>query len=164
MAPAAALPPAGIPGSEPPNQQGTDMNTETVVGLDVAEAEFDRFAEAMDLRVDEAAMDEETKADFKQHKDRFIQAVCAGQLAVNDDGEPVYKLKIPVGDTSALTFHEPEGAHYMAMSDGKKKRGDMAQMYALLAAQCGVHINVFSKMKNRDLKMCTSMAALFTGG
>ena len=49
---------------------------------EVAEAEFERFAELMDLDVNPSGMDAEDKKGFDQQKERIVSAIRSGSLAL----------------------------------------------------------------------------------
>ena len=133
---------------------------EVVVGPEVAEAEFNRFADAMDLDVDENAMDVEDRASFSKHKRRLTRAIEQGILVINDDGEAVLT---PGNKSSAytdpITFHERTGAALMAM-DGKKAGQDVRKMYAVMGELAKVHPSVFSRLAGSDIKICESLFVL----
>ena len=129
------------------------------VAKEVAEVEFERFAEAMDLDLDESYMDADDLAGFVKQKSRVIRAIQRGHLVVNDSGEAVYtpyregsKHKEPI------TFHERTGASIMAM-DGKKKGHDAAKMYAVLADMCRVSPKTFAGLVGEDVKVCEALFA-----
>lgn len=132
-----------------------------VVAKEVAEAEFERFADIMDLDIDPAGMDEEDKTGLEQNKKRIISAIQKGALVVNDKGEPVFTPQRTQG-LEDITFHEPTGASLMAM-DRKKKNHDISKMFATMADMTGGHSNSFSKMKMSDLKVCLAVTTLFLG-
>lgn len=132
-----------------------------VIAREVAEAEFDRFVEAMDIEASTADMDAEDKKGFLEQKDRIVKAVMSGALIVNDNGEPVY-TPARTKDADALTFHEPTGASLMAM-DRKKKTEDVGKLYATMGDMTKTHANTFSKMKMPDLKVCMAITTLFLG-
>ena len=130
------------------------------VALEVAEQEFDRFVEEMDLDLDTSLMDAEDLTAFTKQKNRIIRAIQRGHLVVNESGEAVYtpfnkgsKHKEP------LTFHERTGSSLMAM-DGKKKNHDVAKPYAVLADMCRVHQSVFAGLVGTDVKVCEALFAL----
>lgn len=131
------------------------------IALEVAEAEFTRFGDLMDLDLDPLDMDEEDKKGFEQQKKRVISAIQNGSLIINDNGEPVFT---PQGekDLNPLTFSEPTGASLMAM-DRKKRTEDVAKLYASMADMTGSSSGIFSKMKMRDLKVCMAITTLFLG-
>ena len=131
------------------------------VALEVAEQEFNRFVEAMDLDVNPADMDEDDKKGFEQQRDRVVSAIQAGTVVINDNGEPVFTPQ-RTKDADTITFFEPTGASLMAM-DRKKKTEDIGKLYAAMGDMTKNHANVFSKMKMADLKVCMAITTLFLG-
>lgn len=130
------------------------------IALEIAEAEFDRFVECMDLDVDPATMDQEDLTAFKKQKSRIIRAVQAGSLVFNENGEAVYTPSHPNSKyKECITFKERTGASLMAM-DGKKKGHDIAKTYAVMADMCGVHPNVFAGLVGGDGKVCEAIFTL----
>ncbi len=132
---------------------------EPAVARDVAEHEFARFVEAMDLDVDPEKMDAEDRQAFDTQRKRFVEAVMAGSLVVNEHGEPVFT---PSAGGDPIVFHEPTGAALMAM-DTKREGAKVAKQMAVLAAVTGRNEGVFSKMANRDLRVCNAVINLFLG-
>ena len=134
--------------------------TTPVVAVDMAEAEFDRFAESMDLDLDTAGMDAEDLTAFAKQKNRIIRAITKGALVVNDNGEAVYTPHRPSSKhKEAITFHERTGASLMAM-DSKKKNHDVAKTYATMGDMCRVHQNIFAVLAGEDIKVCEAIYAL----
>tara|TARA_R110000744_G_scaffold333450_1_gene438839 strand:+ start:108 stop:515 length:408 start_codon:yes stop_codon:yes gene_type:complete len=131
------------------------------IAKEVAEQEFTRFAESMDLDINPAGMDAEDKKGFDQQKDRIISAIQSGSLVINDSGEPVFTPQ-RTKDADAITFHEPTGASLMAM-DRKKKTEDIGKLYASMGEITRTHASTFSKMKMPDLKVCMAITTLFLG-
>ena len=127
----------------------------------VAESEFGRFVNLMDLDVDPADMDEDDRKGFDQQKGRIIAAIQLGALVVKDNGEPVFTPQ-RTNDAEPIVFHEPTGASLMAM-DRKKKTEDMGKLYAAMGDITKTHANVFAKMKMADLKVCIAITTLFLG-
>lgn len=130
------------------------------IALEVAEQEFERFAESMDINVDTSKLDAEDLTAFTKVKDRMLQAMQRGALTINDNGEAVYTPQRPSSKSKdAITFHERTGASLMAM-DGKKKNYDVAKTYAILAEMCRVHPAVFAGLAGQDIKVCEGLFAL----
>ena len=130
------------------------------VAKEVAEQEFERFAEEMDLDLDTSSMDAEDLKAFNKQKNRIIRAIERGHLVINENGEAVYtpnNNRSKQGDP--ITFHERTGASLMAM-DGKKKGHDVAKTYAVMADMCKVHPNVFAGLAGTDVKVCEALFAL----
>lgn len=126
---------------------------------EMAEQEFDRFADAMDLDLDTSFMDEDDLTGFTKQKNRVVRAIERGHLVINDKGEAVY-TPYRKGSThkDPITFHERTGASIMAM-DGKKKGHNAAKMYAVLADMCRVHPKTFAGLVGEDVKVCEALFA-----
>ncbi len=130
------------------------------VAKEVAEAEFDRFVDCMDLDVDTSDMDAEDLTAFNKQKGRIISAVQSGALVFNEDGEAIYTPQHKRSkNKDAITFHERTGASLMAM-DGKKKNHDVAKTYAVMADMCKVHPSTFAGLVGTDVKVCEALFAL----
>ncbi len=125
-----------------------------VVGLEVAEADFHRWAEGMDLDLDTTDMDAEDLTAFNKSVRRLTTAIRKGSLLVNDEGlmeyTPANALSTYKG---AIIFRERTGAACMAM-DRFKKTQDIAKTYAVMADMCKVPIKAFSGLVGIDAKVC----------
>jgi len=131
-----------------------------VVAKEVAEVEFDRFIEDMDLDFDESAMDQEELRDYLKHKNKIIKSIMRGDLVINESGEPVYTPRNPgSGYKDPITFHERTGASLIAM-DGKKDSHNVGKMYAVLSNLCKIHAGNFSKLQGVDIKVCEALFVL----
>lgn len=129
------------------------------VAAEVADDEFARWCDAMDLDVDPLGMDGEDKASFAQAKRRIVEQIIAGRARVDEDGQLTYDPKSG-GDT--LVFQEPDGAILMEM-DKKKRDHDVRKMYAVAAGITKQQISRFARMKQRDLRFVSATVALFLG-
>lgn len=130
------------------------------ISKDVAEAEFERFLEAMDLveRINSSRLDEEDKKKLAEIRDNVVSAIESGRLVIDGEGCPVYTPKL--GDTKAIKFSEPDGAVVMAM-DRVKQGHTIAKANAVLGAMTGEGPQRFAKMKQRDLRVCNDLLTLF---
>jgi len=133
-----------------------------VVDTETANAEFERFADGMDIDIDTSNMDVEDKTAFEKLQRRFINAIEQGHLVINENDEAVYtphrkatKIKEPI------TFHERSGANTMAM-DRSKKGQEVRKGYALMAEMCNIHPNIISGLVGTDLKICEGIFGLLT--
>jgi hypothetical protein len=131
------------------------------LALEVAEAEFDRFVDCMDLDVDTSGMGEEDRESYGEQRDKIVSAIRGGSLVINDNGEPVFTPQRSK-DQEPITFYEPTGASLMAM-DRRKKSEDIAKMYAAMADMTKTTAKTFSGMKMGDLKVCLAITTLFLG-
>ena len=136
------------------------INSSNVIAYEMALVEFNRFADEMDLDVDESSMNEDDLDSFGKHKRKLLKSLCNGSLVINENGEAVYTPK--KGDCGPLTFHEKDGASLMSM-DGKKKNQSMHQTFAVMGALTKNHPNLFAKMKGVDLNVCMSIFLLLMG-
>ena len=125
----------------------------------VAESEFERFAEAMGLVFDVSGFNPDEKQDFETARKLIVQNICAGHVAINDEGEAVYTPR-RVENAQPITFYEATGAALKAM-DRRNKSEDIGKFYALLAEITKEPPAVFSKMKMTDLKVCMAIGVLF---
>lgn len=130
------------------------------VEANVAESEFDRFIDSMDLDVKTDALDDDEKKDLSLQKSRVVGAIMIGSLVISEEGEPVFTPRREERDP--LTFYEPTGAALMAM-DRKKASQEIAKMFAAMATITRTHSKVFSNMKMSDLKICLAITTLFLG-
>jgi hypothetical protein len=134
---------------------------ENKISVEMAEQEFDRFAEAMDLEFDTANMDSEDVKGFEQQKSVITKAIQKGSLIIDDNGQPVYTPQRTDG-INPIVFHEPTGASLMAM-DGGKKTEDVKKLYHVMADVTERDAKLFSSMKMADLKVCMAVITLFLG-
>lgn len=131
-----------------------------VIAKDIAEQTFGEWAEAMDLDVDPAHMDEEDVRAFERQKNRIMQAFMCGDLTLNDNSEAVYTPSHPsTKHKEPITFRERTGASLMATDQHKQGRS-VAKMYAMLADMTGVHQKAFAGMVGRDIKLVEALFAL----
>lgn len=132
------------------------------ISTEVAEEEFNRFADGMDLYLDTSDMDAEDLTAFNKQKIRIMKAIENGHLVIDDAGKAVYtpfveesKYKEPI------TFNQRTGASLMAM-DGKRKGHDVAKTYSVMAQMCGLHPKIFGgdNLVGTDIKVCEALFAL----
>ena len=136
------------------------MNEEHKVDIESANAEFERFADCMDIDVDTTDMDNDDLNAFNKVKKRLLKAIQKGSLIFNDDGEAVYTPSHAKSKYKEdITFHERTGASLMAM-DGKKKGHDVTKMYAVLGDMCKLHQGAFAGLVGEDVKICEALFAL----
>jgi len=139
---------------------------EEKVAREVAEQEFDRWADAMDIvaKFDAEAMkamDEDDRKEFFAHKRVLIDAIRFGHLVVNDAGEFVYVQK--VGPSDPITFHEPKGQAFISMDKAGKQHHGVTKSFAVLAEMSGQPVQRFSLMLNRDVSVCQAIFVFLLG-
>lgn len=138
----------------------TVIESKNKITPEMAEMEFARFAEEMDLDVDREKMDHEDRKGFDEQKAKIVRAICAGILTINEAGEPVLSYMDKEGKKSSLTFHEPDGAAYLAL-DGKAKHADQRRQFEFMAAMTGTSAGTFGTMRNRYFKICQAIVVFF---
>lgn len=126
------------------------------VAEEMAEREFMRFAEVMDLDIDPKGMDEDDRKELDELKRKVVRAIVRGKLVIDDDGQPVYS---PM-EGDPITFAEPRGKAFQA-SDLKKEGHNVKKMFAAMADFTGMPEAVFMNMRQRDLRVCLAVAKLF---
>lgn len=130
-----------------------------IVARDVAESEFDRFCELMDIDRDTNKMAEDDAKGFNENKEILIKAITDGRLVISEDGEPEYTPKR--GDfPNPLIFKEPNGGTYAAM-DRQKSGNDVGKMLALMDAMSRSTPGTCAKLANVDFKVVRAIAILF---
>ncbi len=130
------------------------------VARDVAEQEFERFADAMDLDFDPEGMDSEDIAGFEKSKRIFIRAVRKGNLTINDDGEAVLKPVRPASKSDEpLHFRERTGAT-LAATDSVKEGKNVSKSYVAIAQLCRCHPKVIHGLAGSDYKTAEAIFLL----
>lgn len=131
------------------------------IGSDVAEQEFNRFVDLMNLDVEDEYLNDEDKAGLATNRHRFLRAVEAGSLTVDGDGVPTFTPQ-KSDNCEPIIFYEPTGASLMAM-DRKKEGADVGKMFTIMADFTKTDQNRFAKLKVGDLNVCMAVAMLYLG-
>lgn len=131
---------------------------ENKVAREVAEQEFARWADAMDLvaKMDPDKLDQADKKSLAETRDIILNAIERGQLVVDDAGEFVFSPS--TGEP--ITFYEPTGASLMA-ADTAASGKDVQKTLRVLADFTRQTVQRYATMKNRDLRVCQAIMVLF---
>jgi hypothetical protein len=135
--------------------------SEDKVAKEVAEHEFERFLELMDIDADMKSLDADDAASFEKLRYIVVKSICRGDTVVNDDGELIFTPRKPVSNITSLTFTELKGGGLK--STLPKKADDNARTIEILCALTRQTPNVFATMAMRDYKICKAIAVLFLG-
>ncbi len=127
----------------------------------VAEFEFMRFVDAMNLDVQEEYLNDEDRAGLQLNRRRMLRAIEDGSLVIDMDGVPTYTPQRS-DNTSPITFWEPTGASLMAM-DRKKTGADVGKMFSIMADFTHTEQGRFAQLKTSDLNVCMAVATLYLG-
>ena len=131
-----------------------------VFSQEVAKAEFERFADAMDIEIDEEMMEETELKSFLKVRASIIKVIKSGRLTINDRGEPTLKLFEPVGNVSEITFKEPLGKSWMA-ADQKKQDQTVSRFMCMVQDASDLPEGLIGKVKGRDFKTIQNISLLF---
>lgn len=130
---------------------------EPLVDRETATADFDRFVEAMDLRLYRETMDQNERRDVNDDIDVLIWEIMHGILTVNDDGEIVLHPK----KHDPITFRAPM-ASGMAAMDRLKEHQKIGQMYALVAEICDAPASAIKhRLTQHEFDTCVRIYGLF---
>ena len=128
------------------------------VARDVAEQEFNRFCDEMDVDKNTDRMTAEDSKEFNEMKGILLDALQIGVLQIDGEGlATVYPKK---GTVKELKFNELCGADYIAM-DNKKDTQSFAKMFAIAGSLTKQPPATFSKLKKFDMKVCLTITKLF---
>lgn len=130
-------------------------------GDEVAEQEFMRFVEKMDLDIEPEMLNDEDKAALILNRRRFMRAIKAGSLVVDEDGIPTF-TPVKSENKNPITFYEPTGASLMAM-DRKKEGADVGKMFAIMSDFTKQNQAVFAGLLTSDLNVCMAISTLYLG-
>lgn len=140
------------------------MTDETpAISAEVAEEEFARFCEEMDLDVDTSEMDDDDRLSLRDAKKVFLRAVMRNKLTVDGDGVPTFHYQRGNGEgILEIRFPEPTGKAFLAM-DKAKKNATHQKSFLMLEEVTKTPAAVFANMGASDLKVCQMVLALFLG-
>jgi hypothetical protein len=131
--------------------------TEPVVARDVAEREFTRFAEMMDLGFNIEKMNEEEREQFVTLRERFISSIERGQLVVDELGQPI----VTTHDGKTYTFREPTGETILQIQrDGLSGASANQRAFGMMTQKPPVE---YAKLLHRDLRVVNAVLTLFFG-
>jgi len=132
-----------------------------VIGRDVAEKDFERWATAMRLgrKLDPAKLDDEDKKGLALIKGTLLDAIQDGLLVVDTEGRFVLSSTVK-GTPFSLTFNKPKGADLMAIDQAKADE-TVKKTVKFLASTTGQNAPFFSTIDLADFAICDAIATLF---
>ena len=131
------------------------------IAPEMVEQEFDRWADGWDIDFDPQFMTDEESNAVAALRRTVMKAMSQGRAAVDENGDLVYTLKHPVGDTNVITFALPGGQMYAATD---KQKQPMAKAFAAAASMTGLASSVLKNTKGGDTKFIMAIVQLFMGG
>lgn len=125
---------------------------------EAAEAEFERWVELCDFDLDPQYMSQEAKEDLALRKRVVIRHLERGMIAIDEEGNLEYQLKLPVKNVSSVTFPvDPKGDAVLAADTSKAGR-DVAKMYAMVQALTGTPGGFMAAAARRDREVILAVA------
>lgn len=135
------------------------MTTEPRIAEEVADAEFEKFAAAMDLDTDTTKMVDEAATGFMVLRRTVTRALQRGSLVIDENGQPVFTPQYSKA-TDPITFHAPGGTMFSNM-DKKKESEVVGKKFAAMGEMTRTSAAYFNAMDSRDLKICQALYLLF---
>lgn len=127
------------------------------IDRDTAIAEFERWADIMDLDGDLDGKSKDEKSAIASFKAKFVKRVQTGALTVSDDG--VLALQ-PRGDSGEpIEFDEPTGR---ILSARRPDDTDVQASRRILADWTGQPAKRFADMTLRDFSFCAELIGFFS--
>jgi len=140
----------------------TEEGQDKKVALEVAEADFERFALAWDLDTEVEEFTLEDKDEFLEHRRKIVRQIRGGRAAINEAGDIVYQLFDPVGTLTEVLIRRPKGTHFMAM-DKEKDGRNISKMIQFVSASINQLPGIIKKMDGVDVKFLQAVYMLFLG-
>ena len=123
----------------------------------IAEADVQRLVEYLDIR--------KLKLEkLETEKDELIKLIKEGNVIIDDEGKPIYKLMYPISKGDGMIEDIPIIKGRIRTEDveknsfGKNQVEQTRRMYAFLSGQ---NSGVFSMMDTDDLNQFGTLAAFF---
>lgn len=135
---------------------------ELTISKEQAELEFDNWREACDIDFDLSELSDDQQALIAGTKRRFIKAMCAGRLEVNDD-ELLYTIseKSPEGFAGKQIKIKNPGARLRLAMDGFKENQQAEKEIAGMSAITGQDVGFFRRVYTTDFNLIEGIMALF---
>ncbi len=130
---------------------------------EMAETEFQSWADHLRLDTNEEEMDVEEKSDFLQIKKKFVYSFLHGFTQTEENGDLTLNLTEPVNGKSQIVFRRSfKGVTFVVM-DRYKESQNVHKTIAFLAAWVGWDPKQLMKLDAIDLWFGMKMVSLFFG-
>ena len=134
--------------------------TETKVSQEVAEHEFERFAETARLDMDKPR-NANDRGELNENRELFIYYVTKGQITVDDDGYATVHTQCET--LSEVKFDGRPKVRSRRAIDRVKNTSQVAQQLALIADTVGIPVASFNKLDEVDMEVVELVYSLFRG-
>lgn len=138
-----------------------EFTEKQAVADEVLEQEFTRFAEAMDLDVELAGMNDEDKKTLLASKRIILRAMARGRLVINEHGEAVYTAN-HAGKDLEFRFYTPSG-RAMTVRDTNLPGHDQKKLVSTIAQMTRQKPGIIEDLLLADFKVLQTIAILFLG-
>ena len=135
----------------------------TKITKEMAEKEFESWAQHLRLDTDLDEMDLEEKSDFLQIKKKFTYSLLHGFTQTEENGDLILNLIDPVGGKSQIVFRRSFKGSTFVVMDRYKDSQNVHKTIAFLGAWVGVDPKVLMKLDAIDLWFGMKMVSLFFG-
>lgn len=127
------------------------------IAREVAEQEFEKWCEAMDVEID--GLTTEEIEGMAPHRRIIVNAISKGAATVDEAGKLSYKTH-RTAEPQDYTFGEISGATLVSM---EKANLGHARIFVVLSEITGRPAGEFRKMTGRDLSLMESVFILLMG-
>ena len=140
-----------------------NIETKAKISKEVANKDFESWADALGIEYDIDGMNAEEKADFERIKAPIIKAIVDGRCVV--DGNVLeYTIKSCVAAEGLagrnVKIGVPSGAIYTGM-DGYKETQNVHRLNGAMSAMTGLDVGIFPKLDLRDYSFFKAVVQLF---
>ena len=128
---------------------------------ELADEEFEKWAEIFYLDCDVESMDSEEADDFKKIKKQFVLSLRLGRVSIDEDGDLTLKLIEPLGEKTELVFAQKFNSSAFIQMDRHKEKESMKKTLSFLGGWTKTDPRQLYKLDARDMKLCLSLTTLF---
>lgn len=140
-----------------------NIETKAKISKEVANKDFENWADALGIEYDMDGMNSEEKADFERIKAPIIKAIVDGRCVV-DGNSLEYTIKTCVAAEGLagrnVKIGAPSGAIYSGM-DGYKETQNVHRLNGAMSAMTGLDVGIFPKLDLRDYSFFKAVVQLF---
>ena len=132
------------------------------LSAEVAQEEFERFAELWDIETDLEDFDGEDLAAFTKIKKAIIRGFKLGFVSLDEEGILIVKLRFSKNSKFDTVKLDPSRGSMLSF-DKYKEREQMHRLQAYLAAMSKMAVRDFANIDDRDKKLLINVIQLFLG-
>lgn len=134
--------------------------TEIKINREVAEADFQRFADMARLDLDRPRNSNERR-DIEDDKEQFVYFVMKGRITVDDEGYPT--VKTDSEELPEVRFGRRPRVTSLRAMDKCKKNNENGKMLAMVADTLGIAPAKLNTLEYADFEVVSLVFSLFLG-